>query len=158
MLLLCLYARLNTLWNGISTWTQKVVCSRLCRDRGGHQRQQARHSYRPNGAVYVASPSQILQSGFWTSETRGYLMPSERSIDIDVAQDLAMAEFIRANHPVTPFSVSKRKIGTGCPCFTEFRGDPQRAPQLRGNLHCQHQLLSGQAFGLLRRWRGLVYR
>jgi CMP-N-acetylneuraminic acid synthetase len=51
--------------------------------------------YALNGAIYVASRATLLAKGGWeTPRTAAYIMPFERSIDIDTAQDLALAELL----------------------------------------------------------------
>lgn len=82
-----------------------------------HQRQKVEPSYRPNGAVYVASPAQVRGGGFWTPETRGFLMPAERSVDVDTAADLAVARALLAARQVPCIEIAGRKIGPGHPCF-----------------------------------------
>ncbi len=60
----------------------------------GHQRQNFPAAYRPNGAVYVVSvPFLQEQRSFFRPELgAGFAMPGERSVDIDSAADLLMAE------------------------------------------------------------------
>ena len=49
-----------------------------------------RDVYTPNGAVYVAAAQWLLQHRtFISPETVGYIMPAERSLDIDTEADLA---------------------------------------------------------------------
>lgn len=55
------------------------------------QRQNARESFRPNGAVYVASIPQLRRGGFWVPDTRAFIMPVERSVDIDTSMDFVIA-------------------------------------------------------------------
>jgi N-acylneuraminate cytidylyltransferase/CMP-N,N'-diacetyllegionaminic acid synthase len=51
--------------------------------------------YIPNGAVYVVTPSWLDRSLNTYPEVTGvYLMPPERSVDIDTEFDLALAEFL----------------------------------------------------------------
>lgn len=83
----------------------------------GHRRQQTRPAYRPNGAVYVATPAQIQAEGFWTTETRGFVMPAERSVDVDRPQDLIVARAILDARQVPCIEIAGRKIGPGQPCF-----------------------------------------
>lgn len=57
------------------------------------RRQDAPSIYRLNGAVYVARTSWLqAERSFITSETLGYSMPVERSIDIDTEHDLHLLE------------------------------------------------------------------
>ncbi|MDB4020980.1 acylneuraminate cytidylyltransferase family protein [Litorivicinus sp.] len=58
-------------------------------------RQSVSQSYIPNGGIYVLKASKISAEGSYYSEkTYAYLMPSERSIDIDTEFDFMIAEFI----------------------------------------------------------------
>jgi N-acetylneuraminate synthase/N,N'-diacetyllegionaminate synthase len=74
-------------------------------------------SYRPNGAIFIASIAQIRKGGFWTPETRGYIMPAERSIDVDLAEDLEIAKAFLAAQPVPSIEIAGRKVGPVHPCF-----------------------------------------
>lgn len=50
-----------------------------------------------NGAVYVLSVDHLLRGGDWYSgEAYGYLMPKERSVDVDTADDLEVARLLYA--------------------------------------------------------------
>lgn len=52
------------------------------------QRQRLPAVYMPNGAVYVADVAWLRRTGsFLTPETVAYVMPAERSLDIDTAAD-----------------------------------------------------------------------
>lgn len=81
------------------------------------QRQAAEPSYRPNGAVYVASVEQLRNGGFWTPDTRGFVMPVERSIDVDTPMDLAVARAMQVARPARSIVMGGRKIGEGASCF-----------------------------------------
>jgi N-acetylneuraminate synthase len=81
------------------------------------QRQQAQPAYRPNGAVFVAPAAQVAAAGFWTPQTRGFVMPAQRSVDIDSATDLAVAEAMLTATPVPTIELAGRRIGPGHPCF-----------------------------------------
>lgn len=51
--------------------------------------------YIPNGAIYLARRTILLkQQMFYTDRTYAYIMPSERSLDIDTPWDLYMADLI----------------------------------------------------------------
>ncbi|WP_157785583.1 cytidylyltransferase domain-containing protein [Sinorhizobium fredii] len=56
------------------------------------QRQEAKY-FSPNGAVYIFS-AEFLRSGeaWWSVGALPYLMPPERSVDIDTPYDLAVAK------------------------------------------------------------------
>ena len=51
--------------------------------------------YSPNGAIFLNSRESLLQDRtFWLPGTHAYIMPSERSLDIDTAWDLYLADLI----------------------------------------------------------------
>lgn len=57
-------------------------------------RQDLHKSYYPNGAIYVFKRS-IIESGvYYTENTFAYIMPRNRSIDIDYIEDFQYTEFI----------------------------------------------------------------
>lgn len=62
-----------------------------------HQRRQDLPvAYAVNGAVYVADIAWLRSTGnFYAPETVAWIMPPERSVDIDTAFDLAMFEALR---------------------------------------------------------------
>jgi N-acetylneuraminate synthase len=84
---------------------------------GMAQRQKALPVFRPNGAIYVASPDQIRAAGFWTDTTRGFVMPAERSLDVDTAADLEVARALLAARCIAPIEIAGRRVGPGQPCF-----------------------------------------
>lgn len=57
-------------------------------------RQDLRVSYYPNGAVYVFRTSMIKQRLYYTDKSYAYVMPRERSVDIDTIDDFEYAEFL----------------------------------------------------------------
>jgi CMP-N,N'-diacetyllegionaminic acid synthase len=65
---------------------------------GATNRQQFPATYTLNGAVYVATRSALLtHRSFMTATTRAYVMPAERSIDLDAESDWKYAEFLLRN-------------------------------------------------------------
>mgnify|MGYP001582684639 CR=1 FL=1 len=66
----------------------------VVRDQNVSLRRQALPpSFRINGAIYLAEVKWLLEnSALVTGESHGYVMPEERSIDIDTRADLAQAE------------------------------------------------------------------
>lgn len=59
------------------------------------RRQDMAKTYLPNGSVYVSSPQVLSGKGtFYTDRTLPYVMPKERSIDIDSESDLRLAEAV----------------------------------------------------------------
>lgn len=66
--------------------------------RGADRRQDLETAYVPNGAVYVANAGWLRKHGsFVGPDTRAYIMPSERSVDIDARMDLLLARAIVAD-------------------------------------------------------------
>lgn len=58
-------------------------------------RQELPPLYRLNGAIYAASRQVLLSIGTWnTQRTAAYIMPFERSVDIDTAWDLSFAQLV----------------------------------------------------------------
>ena len=59
------------------------------------RRQDLPPSYLINGAVYAAQPDWLRRHrAFLTADTKGYVMPRERSVDIDDMDDWTVAEAI----------------------------------------------------------------
>jgi len=59
------------------------------------QRQAQRKYYRPNGAIYIASISEFKKEPFlYRKGSFAYIMPKERSVDIDTEFDFCFAEFL----------------------------------------------------------------
>lgn len=56
-------------------------------------RQKLPKAYILNGAIYLAKTEWLLETkSFLTDETVGYIMPEDRSIDVDKLEDLILAE------------------------------------------------------------------
>lgn len=61
-------------------------------------RQALRTSYYPNGAVYVFRTDVIRQRKYYTERSYAYVMPRNRSVDIDTLEDFRYAEFLMTEH------------------------------------------------------------
>ena len=62
---------------------------------GAHCRQQLPPVYVLNGALYMATRAFLLrEQAFIAPDTVGYVMPAERSVDIDTPLDWQCAEFL----------------------------------------------------------------
>lgn len=60
------------------------------------RRQDLLKSYTPNGAIYITTPRALLKyKSFYSSKTLPYIMPPEKSIDIDNELDFRLAELIK---------------------------------------------------------------
>jgi len=59
--------------------------------------------YQLNGAIYLAQTDRLAQERtFFPTGTFGYIMPPERSLDIDAAWDFYLADLILRNRNVAP--------------------------------------------------------
>ncbi len=59
------------------------------------RRQELEKVYMPNGAIYISTPENLRKyKGFYCLRTIPYIMPPERSIDIDNEIDLMLAELL----------------------------------------------------------------
>lgn len=66
------------------------------------QRQQLPNLYCSNGAIYILETAAILATKSWFPEpTVAYIMPPERSIDIDTLFDLKIADLLLRNREST---------------------------------------------------------
>lgn len=62
---------------------------------GTAQRQAQDIYYRPNGAIYIAAIPEFMRDHFlYRAGSYAYIMPKERSIDIDTEFDFKLAEFM----------------------------------------------------------------
>lgn len=55
------------------------------------RRQELADTYRRNGAIYIAYLSVVLEGRLWDKDCMGYVMPQERSVNINTAWDLIHA-------------------------------------------------------------------
>ncbi|MCW3071613.1 MAG: N-acylneuraminate cytidylyltransferase [Bacteroidetes bacterium] len=66
----------------------------LKKEVAGKNRQQLPKYYMLNGAIYLAKTDHILsQKNFLGDDTTAYVMPRERSVDIDSEADFVLAEY-----------------------------------------------------------------
>lgn len=64
----------------------------MLRDKKPSRRQDVQPVFIPNGAVFVAPTNQLRRNKtFYTQRTHAYVMPTERSVDIDTMADLLLA-------------------------------------------------------------------
>ncbi len=61
-------------------------------------RQKEAKSYLPNGAIYIFKTALLEQNIYYSDKTYPYLMPAERSIDIDSQFDFDIAECLAAKN------------------------------------------------------------
>ena len=65
-----------------------------------NNRQALPTTYYPNGAVYVFSTEMIRQKKYYTDKSYAYIMPRERSVDIDFIDDFKYAEFLMVSRNI----------------------------------------------------------
>jgi len=57
-------------------------------------RQQYRKSYYPNGAIYVFKYALLESKSYYSDRSYAYVMPRQRSVDVDTIEDFDYAEFL----------------------------------------------------------------
>ena len=59
------------------------------------RRQELPKFYRPNGAIYITTPDSLWKNKtFIPKKTMPYIMPQERSVDLDTEFDFKLAEYL----------------------------------------------------------------
>lgn len=62
------------------------------------RRQELPTYYSPNGAIYITTPESLRKTRtFYPKKTIPYIMPKERSVDLDTPFDFKLAEFLLKN-------------------------------------------------------------
>lgn len=64
------------------------------------RRQDYRKTYYPNGAIYVFKKALILQRNYYSENTYAYIMPRNRSVDIDYQEDFDYIEYLLSNKKI----------------------------------------------------------
>jgi CMP-N,N'-diacetyllegionaminic acid synthase len=82
------------------------------------RRQDAPKVYALNGAIYVWH-AHALEKGLWDGDSKIYIMPKERSIDIDDHYDFLYAELLYSNYPKMSVSDLSNFEGTPTPLAIE---------------------------------------
>jgi CMP-N-acetylneuraminic acid synthetase len=73
----------------------------LTTENSGERRQELPSTYRLNGALYLAKIESFIRTqSFKEPAPRAYIMPVERSVDVDEQRDLQFIEFLLENHPL----------------------------------------------------------
>jgi N-acylneuraminate cytidylyltransferase/CMP-N,N'-diacetyllegionaminic acid synthase len=57
-------------------------------------RQKLKKSFYPNGAIYIFKTAVIKKGLYYTENSLAYIMPNNRSVDIDTIDDFEYAEFL----------------------------------------------------------------
>jgi N,N'-diacetyllegionaminate synthase len=89
------------------------------RPEGYLPRQRVPPVYAANGAIYLVRRDVLLEKEtLYTDRTFAYLMPPERSLDIDTPAELRVAEAAFTYGPApAALAIGKHKVGEGQPCF-----------------------------------------
>lgn len=88
-------------------WAKRVADNGVLReyfpDTGSMKnRQELPTAYMPNGAIFVLKLALLEQGTYYSDRTYPYMMPPERSIDIDAMIDFEFAEFLmKKNHELS---------------------------------------------------------
>lgn len=99
-------------------FTREHVLERWIEGEVPPTRQGVREFVTLNGAVYVSTAGQLREDGSFLCEgSRGFIMPEERSIDIDTPADLEHARLRATSRPIEPVTVAGRALGPGEPCL-----------------------------------------
>jgi N-acylneuraminate cytidylyltransferase/CMP-N,N'-diacetyllegionaminic acid synthase len=76
-------------------WLKRLTPGGRLRRVAVTRREPAGELYMPNGAIYLSTPTALRAHHTWyTSDTRAYIMPRRRSLDIDTSWDLHIARLI----------------------------------------------------------------
>jgi CMP-N,N'-diacetyllegionaminic acid synthase len=87
----------NPYWMHTLDESQRL-CPLMPEGRSIERRQDLPPVYAENGAIYVAKTEFILKKkNFVTEETLSFIMPAERSLDIDNEMDFLYCELIKTN-------------------------------------------------------------
>lgn len=77
------------------TLDESGILSPLFPDQRRQRRQELPKTYVPNGALYFTSVERLIkEKTFVSPDVHAYIMPPERSVDIDTETDLVYAEFL----------------------------------------------------------------
>lgn len=104
-------------------WTYKLEKEKLKPAVGGGEpvtrRQDTQEAYRLNGAVYVVNRDTVLrQDKLVNDDTVAYIMPAERSVDIDTELDFKLAELLMQERAAPDIvQIGNRSVGKDRPCF-----------------------------------------
>jgi N-acetylneuraminate synthase/N,N'-diacetyllegionaminate synthase len=83
------------------------------------RRQDQPAGFRPSGAVYVDAVALLRKERRFLipGVTRGVVIDGARSIDVDTASDLVLAERMVRNESTAAISIGVRPIGPDAPCY-----------------------------------------
>ena len=122
------------------SWTSALSDEGVLIDfRADHEEESDRQSGQPryaqNGAIFLVSRDRLLRRTLYGERTIGYVMPHDRSLDIDEPADLIAADAALRTRPVPSVAVGGRTIGSAS-CFViaeagvNHNGRPELAERL----------------------------
>jgi N-acetylneuraminate synthase/N,N'-diacetyllegionaminate synthase len=123
-------------------WTSRLSADGVLVDfHGEHReetdRQSAEERFVQNGAIYIVRRELLVERRtLYAERTLAYVMPAERSLDLDEAWEIAVAEALLRERRPASIAVGSRRIGPGAPCFViaeigvNHNGRPDLAAQL----------------------------
>lgn len=85
-------------------WAKKIAPSGAMKDYlnnniGNKNRQELEKAYMPNGAIFILKLSLLKNFySYYSDNTYAFIMPPERSVDIDTPFDFEFAEFLIKKH------------------------------------------------------------
>jgi len=85
-------------------WAKKIVPSGVLKDYynidiGNRNRQELETAFIPNGAIFILKLSLIKSYySYYSDRTYAYVMPPERSLDIDTQLDFEFADYFMRKH------------------------------------------------------------
>lgn len=79
----------------INKKNKKKKIFNISNKQSNYNRQGTIESYLPNGSIYIFNYKKLLiNKSFYTKNTLAYIMPEERSVDIDNINDFKYAQFL----------------------------------------------------------------
>src|SRR5690606_17734487 len=80
----------------------RLVDPPFCEERENQNRQELRPMYIRNGAIYLTRRAVLRGGSFKGRDCRAWIMPAERSVNIDVLDDFERAEWELARRSAAP--------------------------------------------------------
>lgn len=107
-------------------------------DAGERRRQEFDVTYQLTGSVYIIATDALTRHESFTipGVSRGVRTIAEHSVDVDSAEDLALANALANARQPAPINFAGMRIGPGAPCFViaeagaNHNGDPDLAHRL----------------------------
>ena len=125
-----------------ASWTSRLSADGVLVDfRPDHDeetdRQSAEARYVQNGAIYIVRRELLIERrSLYAERTVAYVMPPERSLDLDEVWELDVAASLLRTRRAPSIVIGQRAIGAGAPCFViaeigvNHNGRPELAEQL----------------------------